>query len=275
MWYGAAVFATVASEALAAGRSTGLVADASSALSGPGGLAPLGLGGGVLLGLVVGVRHAFEPDHLAAVSTLVTDFDRRPGGARRGALVGAVWGIGHTLALVIVGLVLIAAGALVPASVERALELGVAVMLVGLGVRAITRAVRDGRRGAMSQHVHLALGHGARHAHAHAAPDGGHVHVAGATLAWRPLAIGVIHGLAGSGGLTALVFAELPGNGARIIYMTLFGAGSVAGMALASGLAGMSLARVARAPETMRRIGAVAGVLSIIVGVAWGIPLVS
>jgi high-affinity nickel-transport protein len=221
--------------------------------------------GGVLLGLVVGVRHAFEPDHLAAVSTLVTDAR----GARRGAMLGAVWGIGHTLAVVVVGLVLIAAGALVPASVERALELGVAVMLIGLGVRAIVLAMREGRHGAIAAHTHSGA------AHTHAAPDGGHVHVGTSTLAWRPLAIGVIHGLAGSGGLTALVFAELPSNGARIIYMVLFGAGSVAGMALASGLAGMSLARVARAPETLRRIGALAGALSIIVGVAWGVPLLA
>lgn len=222
--------------------------------------------GGVLLGLVVGVRHAFEPDHLAAVSTLVTDAR----GARRGALLGAVWGIGHTLALVIVGLVLIAAGALVPAAVERALELGVALMLIGLGTRALVRAVRDGRRGAIAAHTHS----GSRHTHAMPFGDGGHVHVGDATLAWRPLAIGVIHGLAGSGGLTALVFAELPSDGARILYMVLFGTGSVAGMALASGLAGMSLARVARAPETVRRLGAAAGALSIIVGVAWGLPLV-
>jgi ABC-type nickel/cobalt efflux system permease component RcnA len=227
--------------------------------------------GGVLLGLVVGVRHAFEPDHLAAVSTLVTDAR----GAKRGALLGAVWGIGHTLAVVAVGLVLIAAGALVPASVERGFELAVAFMLIGLGVRAIVRAARDGQRGAVSQHSH-GPAHGSGHRrHAHPAPEGGHVHVGRSTLAWRPLAIGVIHGLAGSGGLTALVFAELPSDGARILYMVLFGAGSVAGMALASGLAGMSLARVARAPETMRRVGALAGALSIIVGVAWGVPLLA
>lgn len=224
-----------------------------------------GLLGSVLLGLVVGVRHAFEPDHLAAVSTLVTDAR----GARRGAMLGAVWGIGHTLALVFVGLVLIVAGALVPPELERVLELGVAVMLVGLGVRAIARAVRDGRRGAMSQHGHG----GARHTHA--APDGGHVHLGGSTLAWRPLAIGIIHGLAGSGGLTALVFAELPSDAARILYMTLFGVGSVMGMALASGIAGLSLARVAHTPATMRRLGAFAGALSITVGIAWAAPLLA
>lgn len=220
--------------------------------------------GGILLGLVVGVRHAFEPDHLAAVSTMVTETR----GGRRGALLGAIWGVGHTLALVIVGVALLIAGSLVPARVESALELAVAVMLVGLGTRAIVRAVRDGRAGSVSPHSHG----GQRHVHA--VPDGGHVHLGETPLAWRPLAIGVIHGLAGSGGLTALVFAELPSDAARVVYIALFGAGSIAGMALASGLAGASLARVTRGPETMRRLGAAAGLLSIVVGVAWGAPLV-
>lgn len=221
--------------------------------------------GGVLLGLVVGIRHAFEPDHLAAVSTLVTDAR----GARRGALLGAIWGVGHTLALVVVGVVLLAVGGLVPARVEAGLELGVAVMLIGLGTRAVVRAVRDGRAGRIAPHAHGGA------PHRHAAPDGGHVHLAGATLAWRPLAIGVIHGLAGSGGLTALVFAELPSDAARVVYIVLFGAGSVAGMALASGLAGASLARLARGPIVARRLGLAAGALSIVVGVAWGLPLVA
>ena len=221
--------------------------------------------GGVLLGLVVGVRHAFEPDHLAAVSTLVTDAR----GARRGAMLGAIWGIGHTLALIVVGIVLLAAGALVPARLETALELAVAVMLVGLGTRAIMRAVRDGRAGRIAPHSHGGA------PHSHAAPDGGHVHVGRTTLAWRPLAIGVIHGLAGSGGLTALVFAELPSDTARVLYIALFGAGSIAGMALASGLAGASLARMTRAPATARRLGGFAGALSIVVGIAWAIPLLA
>src|SRR5688500_17027322 len=106
--------------------------------------------GGLALGLVVGVRHAFEPDHLAAVSTLVTDAR----GARRGAILGAIWGVGHTLALIVVGVVLLAAGGLVPARVEAGLELAVAVMLVGLGIRAIVRAIRDGRAGRVAPHEH-------------------------------------------------------------------------------------------------------------------------
>lgn len=232
--------------------------------------------GGILLGLVVGVRHAFEPDHLAAVSTLVTDGRLEAGqadsrGARRGALLGAIWGIGHTLALVIVGVALLIAGTLVPARVETALELGVAVMLVGLGARAIVRAVRSGRGGEVAPHDHGDT----RHSHAVPSGEGGHVHLGETPLAWRPLAIGVIHGLAGSGGLTALVFAELPSDAARVVYIALFGAGSVAGMALASGLAGASLARVTRTPGAARRLGVFAGALSIVIGVAWAIPLLA
>jgi ABC-type nickel/cobalt efflux system permease component RcnA len=221
--------------------------------------------GGLLLGLVVGVRHAFEPDHLAAVSTLVTESR----GARRGALLGAIWGLGHTLALVVVGIALLIAGSLVPARIETTLELAVAIMLVALGVRAIVRAVRDGRAGQVAPHSHGTT------RHSHAAPDGGHVHVGATPLAWRPLAIGVVHGLAGSGGLTALVFAELPSDAARVIYIALFGAGSIAGMALASGLAGASLARVTRTPDAARRLGGFAGLLSIVVGVAWAVPLLA
>ena len=219
---------------------------------------------GVLLGVLVGVRHAFEPDHLAAVSTLVTDARS----AGRGALLGAIWGVGHTLALVIVGAALLAAGALVPPGLEAAFELAVALMLVGLGARAVVRAWRDGARGPLRAHDHG----GDRHVHAAAA--GGHVHLGRWTLAWRPLAVGLVHGLAGSGAVTALVFAELASDAARVAYIALFGAGSIAGMALASGLAGASLARLSLRDAHLRRLAIVTGVLSIVVGFAWGLPLI-
>ena len=219
---------------------------------------------GVLLGVLVGVRHAFEPDHLAAVSTLVTDAR----GARRGALLGAIWGLGHTLALIVVGAVLLIAGALVPPGLTAAFELAVALMLVFLGTRAVVRAWRDGGRGPVTPH-----GHGGTH-HVHPAAAGGHLHLGRWTLAWRPLAVGLVHGLAGSGALTALVFAELRSDAARVAYITLFGAGSIAGMAVASGLAGASLARLALRDAHLRRLGLATGVLSIVVGVAWALPLI-
>lgn len=218
--------------------------------------------GGLLLGLLVGLRHAFEPDHLAAISNLVVETRS----ARRGALLGAIWGLGHTLALVIVGLVMIVAGTALPVSVAAAFECAVAVMLVVLGVLGIRRALRDGTTGTPRRHRHGVL----EHEHALAAP---HVHLGRATFAWRPLAIGLVHGLAGSGALTAIVFAELPDTTLRIAYITLFGAGSIAGMGIASGLAGASLGAFGGA-DLRRRLALAAGAVSIVVGILWGLPFV-
>lgn len=218
---------------------------------------------GILLGLLVGLRHAFEPDHLTAVSTLVSE--ARDG--RRGALLGAIWGLGHTLSLVIVGVVLLVIGASLPEHVAAGFECAVSVMLILLGVRAIAGAVRAGRAGPVTPHRHG----GVAHAHTQGAP---HIHVAGRAVAWRPLLVGLVHGLAGSGALTALVFAKLPTPALRIAYITLFGLGSVAGMAIASGIAGASLHAVAHSPSARRTLSVVTGAVSIVVGFLWAIPMI-
>jgi hypothetical protein len=223
----------------------------------------IGTTAAVTLGLLVGARHAFEPDHLAAVSTLV-------GGSRstRGAVgLGLMWGLGHTIALLVVGVALVLLDGMMPAQLGALLEGVVAVMLIVLGARSILAGVHN-RDGDVGMHDHDGL------QHVHCGADD-HIHVGQRALAWRPLTIGLIHGLAGSGALTALAFAELPSAGARIIYMIMFGAGSIAGMALASGLAGASLARVTRTPDAARRLGGFAGLLSIVVGVAWAVPLLA
>jgi sulfite exporter TauE/SafE len=221
---------------------------------------------GILLGLVAGVRHAFEPDHLTAVSTLVSEATEIHN-ARRGALLGAIWGVGHTVSLTLVGVALLAVGASLPASIAVVFEGGVSVMLIVLGVRAISRAVRGGSAGPVTPHHHGRFAH----AHTQGAP---HIHVAGRAIAWRPLIVGLIHGLAGSGGLTALVFAELPTPGLRIAYIALFGLGSVAGMAIASGIAGASLHAMARRASTRRSVSMFSGAVSIFVGLLWAIPIV-
>ncbi len=214
---------------------------------------------GVLLGLAVGLRHAFEPDHLTAVATLATETRD----AKRGALLGAMWGLGHTLSLVIVGIVLIAIGAALPVRIGAWFELGVCAMLVLLGVRAIVRSRDLGPRGPIHTHAH------GERTHVHAGADP-HLHLGRGIFALRPLAVGLVHGLAGSGALTAIVFAELPSTSARLAYITLFGTGSIVGMMAASALVGMSL----RAVEGARRgITLAAGVLSIGLGVAWSLPL--
>jgi cytochrome c biogenesis protein CcdA len=214
---------------------------------------------GLFLGLAVGLRHAFEPDHLTAVATLATE-TRDP---KRGAALGALWGLGHTLSLVIVGVVLIALGEALPVRLAAWFELAVSGVLIALGIRAIARAWRQGQAGPVHAHAH------GGHAHVHAGPDA-HVHVGQWTLAWRPLAVGIVHGLAGSGALTALVFARLPTTAGRIAYIAVFGAGSVAGMAVASALVGASLRSLARWQRTLTLA---AGALSIGLGVAWSLPL--
>jgi hypothetical protein len=205
------------------------------------------------LGLGLGARHAFEPDHLAAIGVLSTQAP----GVRRAALLGAAWGIGHTLALLAVGCVLAALSASMPVRLGAALELVVAAMLIAMGARAIARAIQAG-----------AATPGTR-------DDAAGTGCAGdrARLCTPSLLVGMVHGLAGSGALTAFVVAELPDGSARIGFMALFGIGSLVGMAVSSGIAGFPLARLARRPATARWVGACAGLLSAGLGVSWAAPL--
>ena len=210
------------------------------------------------------MRHALEPDHLTAVSTLVT-------GERssvRAAMLGASWGLGHTLSLVVVGAALVLLRAEMPARVADLFELGVAIMLVALGIRAILIAVRQGPVGPTHTHHHGHL----VHEHAGATP---HVHVGHWTMARRPLLVGAVHGLAGSGALTALVLATLTSTAARITYMALFGFGSTLGMAVLSGLLGWPLAKIGANGRVIRALSLTVGCLSIGLGLFWGYPLTS
>ena len=196
---------------------------------------------GLLLGVLLGMRHALEPDHLAAVSLLVA----RRRSPTAGLVVGALWGVGHTVALFAVGCVLALVGRHLPARAAAGFELLVAVMLVALGTRAIAGAVRE--RPAVA------------------------VAVAIDRAPWQPLIVGVIHGLAGSGALTALVIARLPSALARLLYIALFGAGAAIGMACLTGLAGWPLARMSRSsPRLLRVVSAAAGLISLALGSFWG-----
>lgn len=217
---------------------------------------------GLLLGLLLGMRHALEPDHLTAVSTLATE-NPSP---RRGALLGAFWGIGHSLSLLCVGIVLALLHARMPPRLADLFELGVGVMLVVLGVRAVVRSARIMRSGNPQQHRHG----GQLHSHA---GQHSHVHIAGRAFASRALLVGMVHGLAGSGALTAMVLADLPSTSARLVYIALFGAGSVLGMSALSGGIGVPLAHMSRRPSTRASLLAGAGMISIGLGVVWGWPI--
>jgi len=189
---------------------------------------------GCALGAFLGVRHALEPDHLAAVTTLVAEKPR----PRHAALLGAMWGVGHAASLLLVGIVLLAVRGELPPAAITAAEAVVAVMLIVLGVRSLLIAARA-RRGAAVQ----------------------------------PLVIGVVHGLAGSGALTALAVAEMPTTAGALGYMAAFALGSVASMALVSGAAGASLGRVVQSDRGRAALIGVAGAVSVGVGVVWGAML--
>lgn len=206
------------------------------------------------------MRHALEPDHLAAVSALASE---ERGGLKASLRLGVFWGLGHTLALLLVGGSLAVLGAQMPTRLGLAFELLVALMIIALGVRAMLRAVAEGRAGSEHTHAHGGL------THRHAAPSE-HLHLSRWTLATRPLLIGLMHGLAGSGALTALVLAELPTTSARLSYIALFGAGSVVGMSLLTGLAGVPMMKLARSPRLSAGLLLFTGFISTGIGAWWG-----
>ena len=215
------------------------------------------------LGSLLGMRHALEPDHLAAVTTMVS----RERSSVRAALLGAWWGIGHTLALLVVGAALVIVRAELPAAISDAFELAVALMLIVLGIRSVQVAALQAPGGPRHLHRHGLI------VHSHPAVPA-HVHIGSWTFAKRPLLVGAVHGLAGSGALTALVLATLPTTGARLMYVLLFGIGSTLGMAALSGLLGWPLARLGAHHRVARTISATVGCVSIVIGIMWGLPLV-
>jgi hypothetical protein len=195
------------------------------------------------LGSLLGVRHALEPDHLAAMSTLVTG-DRC---SVKAAWVGACWGVGHTLTLMATGAALVVLRVELPPFASHVFELAVVLLLIFFGVRAIWKAAYEG-------------------------PTSAPVHAWVVTR--RPLLVGAVHGLAGSGALTAAVVAALPSTAARLSYLLLFGFGSIVGMAALSGLLGWPLALLGRHRAAARAVSLAVGCLSTGLGVAWGYPLI-
>jgi cytochrome c biogenesis protein CcdA len=188
----------------------------------------------LFLGLLLGMRHALDADHVAAVASLAT----RSATRRDTMRLAAAWGLGHTATLMMLGGVLAALDATLPAEVSRALEAAVGLMLVALGIDVLRRV----RRQRIHFHVH-AHDSGVRHFHAHVhgqevAHDTAahrHVHRQNASgLSSRAMLIGGVHGLAGSAGLTLLSLQTLPSVGTALVYLALFGLGSILGMVLFS-----------------------------------------
>lgn len=212
-----------------------------------------GPGGALALGFVIGMAHALEADHLAAIGTMLRGRD----GPRRMALRGAVWGLGHTLSLFVMAVAVLALGFTITGRTEALMELGVGIMIVGLGVRVLVRLRRD------RVHIHVHDHDGARHLHAHSHADtDAHDHSHRATLG-----IGLMHGLAGSAGLLVLTVAATDSMAAALTYVLAFGLGSVAGMAALTAALSLPLSLVERGATWLRTATMAAiGLAAIVVG---------
>lgn len=182
------------------------------------------------LGFALGLRHALDPDHLVAVSAIVGEHRS----LKKSSLVGTFWGLGHTASLLIAGVAVIVLKLRVSETAALWMEFAVALMLVLLGARALGKALRG-----CKLHVHLHAHEGRRHVHLHLhRPGEEHAHAHRHLLGFgaRPFLVGMIHGMAGSAGLMLLVLATIPSAIAGLVYVGVFGLGSVGGMLVMSGL---------------------------------------
>lgn len=185
------------------------------------------------LGFVLGMRHATDVDHVAAVTALAS----RERSLRAALSLGTLWGVGHTLTVLLVGGAIVAFGLVIPERVGLSLELLVAVMLVTLGVMNFSRA-------------------GSAHAHPHKLPVA------------RPVLVGVVHGLAGSAAVALLVLTTIREPGYALSYLVIFGLGTILGMALLTATITLPLGALAeRFGGVERYLVRVMGVVSIAVGV--------
>jgi ABC-type nickel/cobalt efflux system permease component RcnA len=199
----------------------------------------------LLLGLLLGIRHATEADHLAAVASLAT----RTRGLRATVAQGVAWGLGHTLMLLAVGGVCLLVRATIPERVAAALEAAVGVMLLYLGADVLWRW----RRRRIHVHVHRHEdGTVHLHAHGHAPGEGhheahAHAHEHPHRPAGRAVLVGLVHGLAGSAALLLVTLSTLSSAWLGLAYIAVFGAGSILGMAALSAVVALPLNRPGRA----------------------------
>ena len=241
----------------------------------------------MLLGFVLGLQHATDPDHLVAVATILTR-ERR---FTDGALIGVLWGAGHMTTLTIVGAIIIGLKLTVTPAVGDGLELIVAAMLIVLGVLRLRDALRGldtvsaghlvadhdhgGGAGVVHSHAHV---HGAEHSHEHA-----HVHPSRwlAGLGWRSgwpagraLVVGAIHGLAGSAAVSLLVLATLRSTMSAVVYLLIFGIGTILGMTLLTAVMAFPVSMALRYRRARQALALCAGVGSIAFGLVYGYRLI-
>ncbi len=183
----------------------------------------------LLFGFLIGLRHALEADHVAAVATLAT----RHATLREALSQGAAWGLGHTLTLGLLGGIVLLMGKALPEKYAVGLEFAVGVMLVLLGADVLRRLLRE--RVHFHQHRHEdGATHFHAHSHASSPAHAGHPHASPRRWPLRALCVGMVHGMAGSAALVLLALERVSSVAAGLLYIVLFGVGSMVGMALLS-----------------------------------------
>lgn len=227
------------------------------------------------LGLVFGLKHATEVDHVVAVSAIVSEHRN----VWRSAIVGALWGAGHTASLIVVGVLVLVFRVAIPERVANWLEFGVALMIIALGVLAVMRVLRKRADVHLHRHSHDGQSHVHVHFHEHgsehAAPSATAAHShAISRVGFKPLLVGAMHGLAGSAALTLLVLTQIPSVLLGLLYLALFGIGSTFGMLLMSGLIGLPFALSGRRLSNLNYgLQSVAGGLSIAFGLWYAVTI--
>lgn len=238
----------------------------------------------IALGFFLGMRHATDPDHVIAVTTIVS---RQPN-IKKSAVIGAFWGLGHTLTIFIVGTAIILFGLVIPPRLGLSMELSVGVMLILLGLMNMAAFMRSmpSRQQPSEDHSKLVHSHYHSHGdyvhtHSHGHEPEVHSHSAEKTpVAWldkvfgrsalyhplRPLIIGIVHGMAGSAAVALLVLATIQNTRWAVVYLLVFGVGTIAGMMLITMSIASTFRLMGRSPKFFRRLAMASGLLSLVFG---------
>ncbi len=219
----------------------------------------------LLLGFALGLRHATDADHVVAVTGLLDRNVTRSASAA--ARVGALWGLGHMAAVLFAGGIVVALRVAIPARLEWLLELGVALVLIALGVRIIVNCFRGQYH--FHRHAHGQLPHSHLHFHTQDSPTEDHsAHLRAGWMRCRlPLLMGAAHGLAGSAALALLVLATIPSRLFGALYLVAFGGGALIGMAAFSAILSWPLRRAGRSDKWLTHVRLAAGSVNAGLGV--------
>ena len=222
---------------------------------------PASLGLVLVVSALLGLRHASDPDHLAAVTTLIaSEEDHRK--VRKAGLMGLVWGAGHGTTLVLIGLPLVLFNRFLPGVVQQAAEALIGAIIILLAVRLLGRW----RRGLFHVHTHTHGGEPHRHVHSHARQEA-HEHAHKRRTPLGAYGVGLVHGIGGSGGLTLLLLSTISDKAQAVGALVLFAVGTAVSMALLSTAFGLAIAG-GPLGRNFERVAPVLGVLGVAFG-AW------